>query len=189
MMKRTKLEPGQTVGMWRLNHVIEKKKDWVWERECMNCGAKGTVTTVHANRKLAAQKCMNCWGMPKGQAGFQILFYNYVRSCSRGKDRIIPFELGVTEFRELTSSHCHYCGAPPATVSKSNSDWSVYLYNGIDRKDSSGGYTTENCVPCCGPCNKAKHIQPYDQFIRYLDHLTAYRSQLPSGLPVVRGSP
>lgn len=31
-----------------------------------------------------------------------------------------------------------------------------YTYNGVDRLDSSMGYTPDNCVPCCWECNNMK---------------------------------
>lgn len=32
-----------------------------------------------------------------------------------------------------------------------------YEYNGVDRLDNALGYTRENCVPACRPCNAAKN--------------------------------
>lgn len=53
-----------------------------------------------------------------------------------------------------------------------------FIFTGIDRKDSSEGYHIENCVTCCKTCNFAKNNTPYDEFIQYLDRLTAFRSKL-----------
>lgn len=33
------------------------------------------------------------------------------------------------------------------------------------RKNNSVGYTLENCVPCCGICNKMKMNLDFDTFI------------------------
>ena len=35
---------------------------------------------------------------------------------------------------------------------------------GIDRKDNNKGYTNDNCVPCCGFCNKMKMDHSIDEF-------------------------
>jgi 5-methylcytosine-specific restriction endonuclease McrA len=48
---------------------------------------------------------------------------------------------------------CHYCGNKIIGV-------------GLDRIDSSIGYTIENCVPCCKDCNIMKNAKGYDEFIQ-----------------------
>jgi hypothetical protein len=37
-------------------------------------------------------------------------------------------------------------------------------YN-LDRLNSDKGYTKENCVVCCGACNRMKWILGYDAFL------------------------
>ncbi len=41
-----------------------------------------------------------------------------------------------------------------------------YIYNGIDRLDSSKGYTLENCVPCCEEINVMKMALTKDRFVQ-----------------------
>jgi hypothetical protein len=78
------------------------------------------------------------------------------------------FEWSLTdkEFFEITSRDCHYCGAAPVecchVARKGNGD---YFANGIDRIDSTKGYTLENTVPCCSPCNHAKRNHSKAKFI------------------------
>jgi hypothetical protein len=43
-----------------------------------------------------------------------------------------------------------------------------YVYNGIDRLDSSRGYEMGNVVPCCKQCNWAKNDIPYDEFLDWI---------------------
>lgn len=51
----------------------------------------------------------------------------------------------------------------------------VLLYNGIDRVDSSLGYTVDNVVPCCKLCNQAKNNLSKQEFVdwvkRVYDHI------------------
>jgi hypothetical protein len=47
-------------------------------------------------------------------------------------------------------------------VKWSNGD---FVYNGIDRRENSIGYTLANCVSCCGPCNMMKKVLSYAEFI------------------------
>ncbi len=62
----------------------------------------------------------------------------------------LPFELYETQ---LWGKPCHYCGCGLEVT-------------GLDRKDSSKGYSRDNVVPCCGLCNIKKNTKPYEQFIQ-----------------------
>jgi hypothetical protein len=78
-------------------------------------------------------------------------------------------EYALTYERHLSliRSNCHYCGARPyriglpSLVCKNNG----IPTNGIDRMDSQVGYTANNCVPCCWPCNRMKLNTGYEDFI------------------------
>jgi hypothetical protein len=67
----------------------------------------------------------------------------------------------------MAVSDCHYCGTPPQKHKK-------LVYTGIDRKDSSLGYTVDNCVSCCTTCNTAKGTKPYAVFIEYLNRIALF---------------
>lgn len=66
-------------------------------------------------------------------------------ACYRA--RPVEWSLEFEEWRGLIAcGKCHYCGGDlPRTGS------------GLDRKDNQKGYSLENCVPCCRPCNVAKN--------------------------------
>ena len=68
------------------------------------------------------------------------------------KKRGIPFhiEQGLYEVK-IWQQPCHYCGGETE--------------NGADRKDSNGGYTVDNVVPCCWGCNRAKKDKSYESFL------------------------
>tara|TARA_Y100000310_G_C20046907_1_gene518723 strand:+ start:61 stop:498 length:438 start_codon:yes stop_codon:yes gene_type:complete len=89
------------------------------------------------------------------------------------------FTLSRKTFRNLTQQDCHYCGSPPTrnTSVTTTHTISEYKYNGLDRIDSSKGYTLDNVVPCCGVCNHAKHTMPYKDFIGWLDRIVKFRSK------------
>ena len=55
----------------------------------------------------------------------------------------------LEEFESITKLPCMYCGE----YSKESEG---AQYSGIDRIDSSEGYTSLNCVPCCEMCNRMK---------------------------------
>lgn len=75
------------------------------------------------------------------------------------------WNLSEARFDELTQQNCRYCGAPPANRQKSKT--SVFIYNGIDRIDSTRGYEEGNVAPCCKLCNRAKSDLSVTKFIAW----------------------
>jgi hypothetical protein len=80
--------------------------------------------------------------------------YDHYKSGAKGRD--LCFELTLDEFKNITSQPCMYCG-----------EFSVYINNngisGVDRIDSTQGYTINNVIPCCEMCNRMKlHYDIHD---------------------------
>lgn len=116
--------------------------------------------------------------------------FNYIYDSAYKQRAIakgLAFEISRELFRELTQQDCHYCGTPPSQESyratshrgtiQTGSEYSTYIYNGLDRVDSSLGYTVDNVVPCCGICNHAKHTMSYAAFTAWLDRVAAMRAK------------
>ena len=80
------------------------------------------------------------------------------------KRRSLSWELSEEEFSRLIEAPCHFTGKLPSTVMKVASGETLF-YNGIDRLDSTEGYTTNNCVPCCTEVNLMKRNLPLEKFI------------------------
>lgn len=93
------------------------------------------------------------------------LYGTYLRQAAK---RGLNFSLTHTDFYSYLSLACHYCGCSPANtiVAKSRTGRSVrtFEYNGLDRINSSEGYSLSNVVPCCGVCNLAKSNLTLDQW-------------------------
>lgn len=72
---------------------------------------------------------------------------------SRAKTRGLDFSLSLELYEgKLWGEPCHYCGVDIEVT-------------GLDRKDTSKGYTPDNVVPCCWDCNRIKKDKPYEQFL------------------------
>jgi len=70
----------------------------------------------------------------------------FARMKRGAKKREIPFELTKEQYANLViGAICHYCGGILPEVG-----------SGADRKNSSAGYSVENCVPCCRNCNSIR---------------------------------
>lgn len=95
------------------------------------------------------------------------------RNNNKGFDGLISFEL----FSLLSKSPCRYCGLDYSKEIKDRLNGSkkkkrlsdhVLKCNGIDRIDSSKGYTEENSVPCCKYCNTAKNTMTEGDFFKWI---------------------
>jgi hypothetical protein len=78
------------------------------------------------------------------------LYATYKNRCKKlGRELSITLE----EFSAISRLPCHYCG------------WVNPKGNGMDRVDSSKGYSKDNVVPCCRPCNTMKMDASKDDFL------------------------
>jgi hypothetical protein len=104
------------------------------------------------------------------------------RSHAKASNR--RWDLGTEDFRRLTSLDCHYCGAAPGNVSRGSSpERGDYIYNGLDRVDSSQGYFLQNVVPACRTCNMAKKDMPYEDFLAWIARLASFHFFRPDLTP------
>ena len=108
----------------------------------------------------------------EGQAAFNCLYSMYTHSA---KHRNLEFSISKDNFRTLTSSKCFYCDLPPEQKLERQGMHGCYVYNGIDRIDNDIGYLAENCVACCGQCNRAKNTLSRVDFEHWIDRLVLKR--------------
>jgi hypothetical protein len=150
-----------------------------WECKCEGCGS----IVIQRRDHLLKGKFSQCRGhvrrgkgnnTSKRPVGFSAAteVFGIYRQRARRSNR--GFNLTREQFISLTSENCHYCGIPPYQIwhrTRHNGD---YIYNGIDRKDSSVGYVVENCVPCCGRCNSMKSDMAEKDFLSHVKRISFY---------------
>lgn len=73
--------------------------------------------------------------------------------------------IDINEYASLIQQECYYCGK-----TNSQKDGEFY-HNGIDRLDSTKGYTEQNCVPCCTKCNMAKGSLTTREFLNLVNDI------------------
>jgi len=157
---------------------IENHKS-VWEFKC-DCG--NSTTAKLSLVKYGHIKSCGCakYGresankLPYGEASFRSL---YASRKTDAKKRNIIFELNIEEFRQLAEGICQYCGIPPSQTMLGTYHGGVnggYVYNGIDRIDSTKGYTRDNVVSCCGRCNLAKRKMTVNEFLDWVAQVYKY---------------
>lgn len=94
------------------------------------------------------------------------------------KSRGLEFSLSEEYFYELVVKPCVYCGDVECNVKQrthyTRSIKLPFKYTGIDRVDSSKGYTVENSVSCCNICNRAKREMLADDFKKWISRLVKF---------------
>lgn len=138
-----------------------------WRCLC-DCGQYTNNPTTAKLRHGRAKTC-GC-----GQARFRIKrakgetpnFVDLICSYRYGaKRRGLKWDLTRSQAMIIFKQDCHYCGCSPGTIGDTTGYGPPFVYNGIDRKDSSIGYTIDNCTPCCKKCNYVKGSMDYDEFL------------------------
>ena len=111
--------------------------------------------------------------LESGVGSCNYLWNNYKQGA---KKRGLSFEVPKDVFKLITSSDCHYCGSEPNGFVKGRRSNGAYVFNGIDRRDSSVGYVEGNMLPCCSVCNYAKNDMKYEDFQDWIQQLVKFRT-------------
>jgi len=145
-----------------------KSSNSYWGCIC-DCGSERWVMTAklkNGNTKSCGCLRRDSLILPNNGACKGNKFREYKRNA---ENRFLVFSVTFDEFLKLADEPCYFCGAKPNNTVKSKSG--VWTYNGIDRIDNSCGYTTQNCVPCCFICNRAKNKQSVDEFFQWIERV------------------
>jgi hypothetical protein len=136
-----------------------------WVCRC-DCGRERVIPAHTLTARVAEECTCDMVGVPEGVASFNRLYINYRwNAISRG----LTFELNKEIFKELTKQNCYYCGKEPSQITKGKSNNGEYIYNGIDRIDSTKGYIEENVITCCKRCNYAKSNFSQEDFFDWIE--------------------
>ena len=130
-----------------------------------SCGC----SRISAMKKIGERKRL-CYG----EACLNALFYRYKLGAKR---RNFIFNISREIFQKKTSENCSYCGSSPKQIQRGGRTNGDYTYNGLDRIDSSKGYTEDNVVPCCGRCNEAKMATDQKEFLDWNERVIIHQSK------------
>ena len=150
----------------------------MWECIC-DCGKSIIVSSAeltgghYKSCGCLKKECAVEWGRDtqthNKSKGYGVASFNstYSRYRQQAKTAGREFALNKEQFREITQQNCYYCGCEPNQIARSAKAHGSYIYNGIDRVDSSRGYFIDNVVPCCANCNYAKRHYNQEDFLRW----------------------
>lgn len=106
-----------------------------------------------------------------------LLKVQYSHLKRRNKLKGFSDVISLDEFCTISKSPCKYCGLEYSkeiedrlNESKKQKRLSDHVLkcNGVDRVDSSKGYTVENSVACCKYCNTAKNTMTESEFYAWI---------------------
>jgi hypothetical protein len=161
---------GQLIAIKR-NGSEKKRGNALWLCQC-DCG--NLTTTRSSYLRKGVTKSCGCFRNTRlidPEAAFNTLYFIY------GKDAHIrgyEFSLSKEKFRYITKNNCTYCGSPPSLLYKHRKgieDDRGYLYNGIDRRINSIGYTDTNSVACCKTCNILKGSMDLEEWEKWIEKI------------------
>ncbi len=121
-------------------------------KKCSKCGERKSFDKFHKNRSRKDGVHHACITCERERIEANNGSRRYAKYQWSAEIRGYVFALSQSEFNELRSYSCYYCGEGD-------------IANGLDRVDNSIGYVPENVVACCGNCNRAKHALSYEDFI------------------------
>jgi len=110
------------------------------------------------------------------KSGLNRLFLSYK---GMAKKRGWEFSISREKLEELVLANCTYCGREPLCELKRQKTKKLQIrYNGIDRFDSTKGYTEENCKTCCYYCNHSKLDLTFEEWMSHLKRIFLHQGFL-----------
>ena len=140
----------------------------------------GYIESCGCKRVESNQNTNSCFKRkPYGWSSFILIYNGYKANARHSRAGVREFVLSKDDAMKLFKDVCFYCGKPPSKIKKTPKNYGEFVYNGIDRKDNSKGYTLDNCVSCCEFCNFMKSDTPFDNFIEWIRKVNDYTKKIP----------
>lgn len=168
----TGIRLGKLICLERIVKVNKNGKNISWWKCQCDCGNQKIIAlnALLATTKGSATKSCGCYlkeyirpnTLEFGESAFN-KYYNQILKAALKRKHV--FNLSKEFVKNIIIKNCYYCGIKPYQKVQAHRSKSCLIYNGIDRINNKIGYIEENCVPCCGVCNKMKLALPVEIFI------------------------
>lgn len=164
--------PGQKIN--RLTTISYKNKKWTCVCDCGNTIVVKTETLTTGNTKscgcLKSESSKNPEKLEKMFAAVRKYEPRIASArrvwkqyCYRDKNCSIEFD----DFLLISQNNCEYCGClPNNTFNLLDKPNGTFIYNGLDRINSTKSHTLNNVIACCYSCNKAKNNSTVEEFLQ-----------------------
>lgn len=141
---------------WRDNRGRYREQRDEWRANNLELARATNRDWARKNRERMAESNARYAASTKGR------YTSLVRTAA---ERGHELELSQQEWFQIATLPCAYCGEPGLSAPTGY---------GIDRIDSSLGYTKENSAPCCRDCNYMKSNFSADEFMMRVLKIVAY---------------
>jgi hypothetical protein len=163
---------GQKFGRLKvLEYSHTQNKRAYWKCVC-DCGVPKTamggnlIAGYTSSCGCARNDAIKAASVVNRKRPYESLYRAFVYGQKRRRKGPIEVEISYEQFVEFTNTtKCHYCWREVIWCPFNHSAKGNASYH-LDRKDSTLGYTVENCVVCCKDCNYAKQNR-YNYFQWY----------------------
>lgn len=163
------------IGYRHGNLVVIERIDKVHLKCLCDCGNEIIVRNcdIKGNKKsCGCAKWRHYYTLSDFDQGINILLSRYK---IKARIRKIDFTLSLNKFKELVTSPCSLCGREPYTPVNYGERGELFKYTGIDRLDSNGSYSDENCISCCWICNRAKGDLEISEYLEWIKITYTYQ--------------
>ena len=100
------------------------------------------------------------------------------RAAEKGREFSVPH----SHFKRLVLSDCSYCGLKAERGASFKYAQHTFRSNGLDRRDSSLGYTLANVLPCCAFCNAWKGDEALASWLERIHRIAERTAWFPERL-------
>jgi predicted RNA-binding Zn-ribbon protein involved in translation (DUF1610 family) len=148
------------------------------EFNCVDCGKQSLQRSDEYNRK--GNICKKCKIKNNSAIELKTKDLELVAASNllsklqrRYLKKGLTSNLNSQELLDLVKRNCHYCNAEPSNLMQYKQIHFSYnfIYNGLDRVDSSKGYIKGNVLPSCKKCNIAKSDLSYNEFLQHIEKI------------------
>lgn len=156
-----------------ISKVIGNTSRKMFKVKC-DCGeifsASGTLM-----RRNKITSCKNCSFTNRSKMSIKTTQNQMVfakRVLNRCNTKHIDVAITADEYIEKAKMNCHYCNAEPMPANgTARLGEGLLKIHGLDRIDSSLGYTNENTVSCCIICNTMKASLSTNEFLLHINKI------------------
>lgn len=169
------------------NLTKERTKDGHIIVKCLcDCGVEfTTMLSLIKKGEVKSCGCLNSEAILKNLEKAKLLQISREPKIASARkiyfNRYADGDLSFEEFLFHSQKDCYYCGAKPTTIFNSfvgkyaeqhplsnRAKDGYFIYNGLDRINSSLGHIKENIVTCCPTCNRAKLAMTTKEFFLWI---------------------
>jgi hypothetical protein len=155
--------------------ITEKNNDKAKTLLCLcDCGTQKSVRW----KEIISGKIKSCGCLIRITSAETARLSSAKCVFNKYKDGNLRFD----DFLILSQQNCQYCDEPPSnranhfiSKSKRSSEFArengYFVYNGLDRVNSSLPHNMDNVVPCCRWCNYAKRERSVEDFLAWAKRL------------------